>query len=320
MLDPRHLRVLLEVVRSGSYAGAARALGYTQPAIGQQIATLERHLRTPVLYRSGRNVHLTEAGEILVHHAHGILGAIRSAEDEIESLVGVRRGSAQVALTAADLRLLAAKLLSALRETQPGLRITVRQLHARLALEALRDGDSEIAVVFTLPNAESWESLGSVASGHLDDTDLDGLVVVPLFQEPVVALLPVGHRLADRERVRVADMARERLIGGGLVARGRGADPAQVRVTSSDLLALRDLIAEGHGVAAIGGFAASEIVTAGLVARPFEPRLIRKHVALTLPGLTNVQAVRLTLEAIQTVAARVAGVSFSGLESAIQTK
>jgi DNA-binding transcriptional LysR family regulator len=320
MLDPRHLRVLLEVVRSGSYAGAARALGYTQPAIGQQIATLERHLRTPVLYRSGRNVHLTEAGEILVHHAHGILGAIRSAEDEIESLVGVRRGSAQVALTAADLRLLAAKLLSALRETQPGLRITVRQLHARLALEALRDGDSEIAVVFTLPHAESWESLGSVASGHLDDTDLDGLVVVPLFQEPVVALLPVGHRLADRERVRVADMARERLIGGGLVARGRAADPAQVRVTSSDLLALRDLIAEGHGVAAIGGFAASEIVTDDLVARPFEPRLIRRHVALTLPGLTNVQAVRLTLEAIQTVAARVAGVNLPALERVVQPK
>ncbi|WP_143670507.1 helix-turn-helix domain-containing protein, partial [Streptomyces antimycoticus] len=62
MFDSRHVKTFHEVVRSGSYSGAARALGYTQPAITQQMKALERAVGSPLFIRVGRGMRLTEAG------------------------------------------------------------------------------------------------------------------------------------------------------------------------------------------------------------------------------------------------------------------
>lgn len=307
MLDPRHLRVLIEISRSGTYAGAARALGYTQPAIGQQIATLERHLRTPVVYRSGRRVHLTEAGEILLRRAYGILDAIKSAEDDITSLVGEQRGSARALFSATSMQLLAPKVLSALRDTHPGLRISVTQAHSRPSLEALRAGDAEIAVVFTLPSDQTWSRLGSVATGHLEDSDLTGVAQIPLFRDFMVAVVPAKHRLARAGKVRIADLEHETMIAGGLIPVSRARHPDDAVDSGSDIattniLAVHDLVAAGHGVAALASTTARDIASKEVVACPLVPTMVRRHVALTLPRLTSVQAVRLTIEAIQAAA------------------
>ncbi|HYI18984.1 MAG TPA: LysR family transcriptional regulator, partial [Solirubrobacteraceae bacterium] len=73
MLDVRRLRVLREVARRGSLAGAADTLSYTPSAVSQQIAALEREAGTRLLERRARGVVLTEAGQTLVEHAEGIL-------------------------------------------------------------------------------------------------------------------------------------------------------------------------------------------------------------------------------------------------------
>ncbi|WP_033196210.1 LysR family transcriptional regulator, partial [Streptomyces xiaopingdaonensis] len=69
MFDSRHIRTFHEVVRTGSYSAAARELGYTQPAITQQMKALERSVGTPLFVRAGRRMRLTEAGETLARHA-----------------------------------------------------------------------------------------------------------------------------------------------------------------------------------------------------------------------------------------------------------
>lgn len=307
MLDPRHLRVLIEVARTGSYAGAARALGYTQPAIGQQIATLERRLRTPVVYRSGRQVHLTEAGEILVQRAHAILSSIQAAEDDIASLVGVQRGSARVLLSGTALRLLAPCVLSSLRDTRPGLRISVSQAHPRVALEAVRAGEAEIGVVFTLPSDQIWSRLGSVATGHLDESDLEGVAQFPLFRDSLVILVPASHRLAKVGHARLGDLERETMIAGGLMPVAQslaiGVEAAQPTVATTNLLAMHDLIAAGFGLAAVASTVVRDIASKHVVGCPVVPKMSRSHIAITMGRLTNVPAVRLCLEALQSAAA-----------------
>src|SRR3954463_10791160 len=76
MLDVKRLRVLREVAARGSFSGAAEALSYTQSAISQQIAALEREAGTMLVERSARGVRLTEAGRALVGHADAILARL----------------------------------------------------------------------------------------------------------------------------------------------------------------------------------------------------------------------------------------------------
>src|ERR671929_1421087 len=92
MLDVRRLRVLREVAARGSFSAAAEALAYTQSAVSQQIAALEREAGTRLVDRSARGVRLTDAGRALVEHADIILARLSDAEAELEAIAGLRRG------------------------------------------------------------------------------------------------------------------------------------------------------------------------------------------------------------------------------------
>ena len=65
MLDLRRARVLLEIERRGSFSGAASALHYTQSAVSQAVAALERELDMTLVERSVRPVRLTDAGRVV---------------------------------------------------------------------------------------------------------------------------------------------------------------------------------------------------------------------------------------------------------------
>jgi len=76
MLDSRRLRVLCEVARHGSFSGAAESLGYTQPAVSRQIATLEAEVGTTLIRRVPKGALLTDAGRLLVDRAEAILARL----------------------------------------------------------------------------------------------------------------------------------------------------------------------------------------------------------------------------------------------------
>ena len=89
-VDPRRLLVFREVGRAGSLAGAARALGWTQPAVSQHVRRLEADSGTPLVVRAGRGVALTEAGRALMRHADaGYEDAIACAREHDLNLPGI---------------------------------------------------------------------------------------------------------------------------------------------------------------------------------------------------------------------------------------
>src|ERR1043165_137848 len=97
MLDVRRLRVLREVATRGSFSAAADALHFTQSAVSQQIAALEREAGTTLVERNARGVRLTEAGEVLVRHTHVILARLADAEAELEAINDLRGGRLRLA-------------------------------------------------------------------------------------------------------------------------------------------------------------------------------------------------------------------------------
>src|ERR671936_1095137 len=98
MLDVRRMRVLREVAARGSFSAAADALSYTQSAVSQQIAALERESGTKLVERSARGVRLTDAGEALVRHTEAVLSNLAEAEAELEAIAGLRGGRVRLGL------------------------------------------------------------------------------------------------------------------------------------------------------------------------------------------------------------------------------
>ena len=87
-LELRHLLALKAVAEQGSFGRAARSLGYTQSAVSQQIATLERIVGMRLIERPGgpRPVSLTQAGTLLLRHADGISARLQAAHADLAAL------------------------------------------------------------------------------------------------------------------------------------------------------------------------------------------------------------------------------------------
>ena len=147
MFDARLLSVFREVATRGSFSDAATALSFTQPAISQQIARLERQLGTRLLVRDARGVTLTPAGEVLLRHAETVLAQLRAAEAEVQAVSGVERPRLRVGAFASAAASIMPPALAELRAAHPEADVAMRVIEDAPALDALRRGELDVAMV-----------------------------------------------------------------------------------------------------------------------------------------------------------------------------
>src|SRR4051794_39735629 len=146
MLDVRRLRVLREVANHGSFSAAAEALSYTQSAVSQQIAALEREAGARMVERSARGVRLTDAGRALVSHADVILARLADAEDELQAIAGLRGGRLRVAAFPSACATLMPLAVRRFRELHPGVELSLQPAEPDEGLALLRTGEADVAL------------------------------------------------------------------------------------------------------------------------------------------------------------------------------
>src|ERR671927_1234584 len=148
MLDVRRMRVLREVALQGSFSAAAEALSFTQSAVSQQIAALEREAGTVLVQRSARGVRLTEAGEALVRHTDAILARLAEAEAELEAIAGLRGGRLRLAAFESAGSTLMPLAIAAFRERHPAVELSMTLAEPEDSLPQLRAGELDLALTF----------------------------------------------------------------------------------------------------------------------------------------------------------------------------
>src|SRR3954468_22131104 len=97
-VELRHFAALQALATEGSFGRAADRLGYTQSAVSQQIATLERIVGEKLVERPGgpRAVSLTEAGRLLLRHADSIVARLQAAQADLHALRAGEVGTLRV--------------------------------------------------------------------------------------------------------------------------------------------------------------------------------------------------------------------------------
>src|SRR3954464_16069680 len=151
MLDVRRLRVLREVAARGSFSAAADALHFTQSAVSQQIAALEREAGTQLVERNARGVRLTQAGEALVRHTDVILARLADAEAELEAIASLRGGRVRLAAFPTAAATIAPAAIGRFRERHPSVELSLVPAEPDEALEKLRAGEVDIGLLITTP-------------------------------------------------------------------------------------------------------------------------------------------------------------------------
>src|SRR5436309_2546037 len=234
MLDVKRMRILKEVADRGSFSAAAEALSYTQSAVSQQIAALEREAGTQLVTRGSRGIRLTEAGEALVRHADAILTRLADAEAELEAIAGLLGGRLRLAAFPTVGATLMPLAIATFRNRHPDIELNVKQLEPEESIPMLKSGDIDIALTIE-PSSVSDDFSESIDSTFLLD-------------DPMYAVLPLGHKLTGKARLRVKDLAEESWINttqscscGDLVRNHcirHGFDP-EVTFESDDYLAVQ---------------------------------------------------------------------------------
>src|ERR671911_1657516 len=140
MLDVRRMRVLREVALKGSFSAAAEALSFTQSAVSQQVAALEREAGAVLVERSARGVRLTEAGEAVVRHADAILAKLSEAEAELEAIAGLRGGRLRLAAFESAAATVMPVAIARFSQAHPGVELSMSLMEPEDSLPALRQG------------------------------------------------------------------------------------------------------------------------------------------------------------------------------------
>ena len=294
--DAQALRVVKAISDEGSITGAAAALGYSQPAISQQLKRLEQRLGVPLVERVGRSVRLTEAGRILARHAPAVTTALDAAAGELAELRGLRAGRVRLVGFPSASPTVIPRLLAELDAHHTGVTVTYLEAEPPEAVDAVRQDRADIALTFSYP-------------GDRDDphgSSARGLSVHTVGTDDLLAVLPVGHPAATAGRVDVRALAAEKWIAGCPRCRGHllelcaraGFEP-HIAFETDNFVAVEGLVAQGIGVATLPRMAvASFPQLPGVVTLPLPAAEARKIHVVTAHGADRVPAIRLTLAAI----------------------
>ena len=240
MVDPKRVLIFRAVARAGSISGAARELGWTQPAVSQHLRALERSVDCALLLRGAGGVELTEPGRVLLARADALAVQLHMAEEELAELTALRRGRVRLAAYPSAAATLVPRAIAGLRARHRDIDVELTEAEPPEALDLLHAGDVDLALVFTYGD---------------DPVDTPGLRWTALADEPVALVVGADHRAVRRKRLTLRDLADEPWIVGCARCRAHtlllcaeaGFEP-QVRHVSDDYVVVQNLVAVGLGV------------------------------------------------------------------------
>ncbi|MFD1953546.1 LysR family transcriptional regulator [Paenibacillus thailandensis] len=237
-MDIKHLQYIVEIIRQNSFTKAAEKLHVTQPTISKAIKGLENELGQDVFVREGKQVKLTDTGEAIYRYAQPIMQLFDGLTTELSDLAYLRKGSVRIGLPPMTGANFFPEVMKQFQERYPGIAVHMVEEGAKKIEEAIREGELDAGVVLLPVDQASFHT-------------------IPLVAERIMAVVHPGHPIAERDEVRLAELAEEPFVmfsaGFALheriiaACREAGFEP-RIVYESSQWDFLREMAAAGLGV------------------------------------------------------------------------
>ncbi|TMC68799.1 MAG: LysR family transcriptional regulator [Chloroflexi bacterium] len=186
------LEAFSEVSRLGNVSRAAAALNVTQPALTARLQGLERELEVKLFVRGARGMALTDAGRALLPYAQRALAQVLEGQKAVVDLRSGKTGELFIAAAPAVSTYVLPAILKSFQTSHPRVRMGVRTGHTEEVLEMVlrREVDLGVGRPIRHPDAE----------------------LIPVFDDELVLVVSRHHPFAQRDRIRLQELAEERLI------------------------------------------------------------------------------------------------------------
>lgn len=266
MIDPRRLRVLVEVARRGSISAAANALSFVPSAVSQQIDALEREVGVQLTARAGRGIVLTNAGQLLVEHGEELLRRLTVAEEAVRELDGLAGGRLRVASFQSAGATLVPNALKAFARAHPRVQLSLVEEEPARSVPALKRYDVDLALIY------HYQFVEAISEPYI--------VWRELMTDTMALVVGSDHPHSSTRRVRLEQFSDDVWIADHpgtsahtLTTRACGAagfEPNIAFTTDDYLVALR-LVAGGLGVSFVPSIALTGLRESVRVARLVAP-------------------------------------------------
>lgn len=298
MLDMRRLRVLHAVSAHRSVTAAAAALGYSAPAVSQQLAALERDVGMKLTERSGRGIRLTPAADILVAHTDALLTQLDAAESDLAALQNQAVGRVALAAFPSAAASIVPAAWAGLARSSPHVEIELTEMEPEESLPAVRRGETDIAI------AHEYDVLPRPIDPLFERRELLSdpvLIALPADSPAAAGEGPIRLRslagqafLVPRANTSCAEMVQRACAGEGFVPR--------VAARASDFHVLLSLVGAGAGVTLVPRLAAHNVPPGLRLIEPVKP-MLRQVFTVSRRGGDRKPAIRLVLDALAAEAA-----------------
>ncbi|MGN6770240.1 MAG: LysR family transcriptional regulator [Rhizobiaceae bacterium] len=273
-MEIKQLKYFLSVTELGSFSKAAISLSVAQPVLSRQIRSLEDELGIELLYRNGRGIAVTEAGQILVGHARTIVDTERAVGMEIDAMRADPSGKMVIGMPPTASAVLTVPLVQRFREVYPKVKLKVDVGYSGHVLEWLSTGRIDVAVLYNAPKTST------LTTEPLLEEEL--LLIGPkntpahLCRSPLPASTIAGVPMILPSHPHGLRVLIERLLGS------IGVQP-NVVFEIDNLNACLELVEKGFGYTILPFASVAEKVRAGeLIASALvEPRMTRQLVLAT---------------------------------------
>lgn len=186
------LEAFVAVARLGTISAAADELVVSQPAVTARMQGLERQLACQLFVRSRSGSRLTEAGRALLPHVERTLSAIGAGRLAVADVLSGSGGRLTIGAAPAVSTYVLPSMLHRFQAEHPRVQLSVRSGHSEEVLEMVLREEVEIGLMRPIQHAD--------------------IESVPLYEDPLVLVVPRGHDFAARAQIRMAQMASEHLI------------------------------------------------------------------------------------------------------------
>lgn len=298
MLNPLHLRTLIVVLRTGSFAEAARRLGYTGSAVSQQMASLERAVKASLFERDAHGIRPTPTADFLAQRAQEVLAAFGQFEDEVQAMSEGSVGRVRLGSFPTASQQLLPLALSVFVQSHENVEIELDEGEPEKLVPLLIDRDLDLALVYhydLVPHA--WPK---------------ALRSTKLLSEELVLLLPAGHRMAGSD-ISLAELESETWVSTGKRTSGArslrracaaaGFEPV-VKFRSDDYDVIRGFVRSGLGIGVIPALA--HVASDDIATATVRDLAVRRHVVALYPPTSVNPAVQGAVSALLNAAASAA--------------
>jgi len=284
-MNLQDLRYLVALAEHRHFGRAAEACNVSQPTLSSQIRKLEQELGVTLLERTNKRVDITPVGSQILTHAQQALAETGQMEAVARAARDPLVGPLKLGVIPTLAPYLMPRILKPLRLAYPGLSIELWEDQTRALIEGLRNHRLDAALLAT-------------------DADSPEITEIALFDEPLLAALPLDHRLAGAKQVSEKSLAGELLVladghclsNQALAAcgakTGHPRSALQNSMQAATLDTLVNLVAAGYGATLVPALAADSLGHLDIVLLPLTGKSTRTIRLASRPGFPRPQALR----------------------------